>query len=114
MTGGDDPLLEVLTAEAFCPGAGEEMSFVIHHQYPCELSVTIENAEGKTVRRLASRRPTRPEQLLPLGTSLCWNGRLNDGTLAQTGEYRIRVKAYVGNEVYESVSEAFVLMEGQG
>lgn len=111
---GDDPLLEVLTAEAFCPGAGEEMSFVIHHQYPCELSVTIENADGKTVRRLTSRRPTRPEQLLPLGTSLCWNGRLNDGTLAQTGEYRIRVKAYVGNEVYESVSETFLLMEGQG
>ena len=109
-----DPLLEVITAEAFYPDAGEEFSFVIHHQYPCELSVTIEDTEGKTVRRLTSRRPTRPEQLLPLGTSLCWNGRLSDGTLAPVGEYRIRVKAYLGDEVYEAVSDVFLLVEGQG
>jgi len=109
-----DPLLEVITAEAFYPGAGEEFSFVIHHQYPCELSVTIEDALGNTVRRLTSRRPTRPEQLLPLGTSLCWNGRLSDGSLAPVGEYRIRVKAYVGEERYEVLSEPFLLMEGQG
>ena len=109
-----DPLLEIITTDMFYPGAGEEFSFVIHHQYPCELSVTIEDAQGKTVRRLTSRRPTRPEQMLPLGTSLCWNGRLNDGTLAPVGEYRIRVKAYLGDDVYEAVSDVFLLSEGQG
>ena len=76
--------------------------------------MTIEDAQGKTVRRLTSRRPTRPEQMLPLGTSLCWNGRLSDGTLAPVGEYRIRVKAYLGDEVYEAVSDMFLLSEGQG
>lgn len=109
-----DPLLEIITTDMFYPGAGEEFSFVIHHQYPCELSVTIEDAQGKTVRRLTSRRPTRPEQMLPLGTSLCWNGRLSDGTLAPVGEYRIRAKAYLGDEVYEAVSDVFLLSEGQG
>lgn len=107
-----DPELEVLPEASFTPGAWDELAFVVHHRYPCELTITVEDMEGETVRRLISREPTRPEQLQPLGSAYCWNGRLSDGTLAPAGQYRIRVKAYVGNGRYETLSEPFLLLEG--
>jgi hypothetical protein len=109
-----DPLLEILSAESFCPELNQEMNFVVHHQYPCELTVTVEDMNGNTVRRLASRQPSRPEQLLPRGSTLCWDGRTAEGTAAEQGLYRLRVKAYVGEEVYEALSEPFVLLSPHG
>lgn len=104
-----NPLLEILTDDAFTPARWEELTFVVHHQYPCELSVTIEDLDGNTVRRLSSRQPSRPEQMLPLGSTFTWNGRLNSGELASAGAYRIRVTAYVGKERYEALSRSFLL-----
>jgi len=109
-----DPALEILPMERFCPGLWEEMVFVVHHQYPCELTVTIEDLEGNTIRRLASRQATRPEQLQPAGSAFCWNGRTAAGEDALPGEYRIRVKAYVNGETYEQVSDIFELTEPMG
>lgn len=104
-----DPLLEILPDKSFCPSQWEELTFVVHHQYPCEISVTIEDMEGNTVRRLTSRQPSRPEQLLPLGSTFTWNGRMNNGEMAPEGDYRIRVKAYVGQGRYEAVSGPITL-----
>lgn len=87
---------------------------MVQHQFPCELTVTIEDMDGRTVRRLASRQATRPQQLLPRGSSFCWNGRTNSGEPAPEGLYRIRVKAYLGDEVYEELSEPIALLAGQG
>lgn len=109
-----DPLLEILPDDSFCPDTGGELNFVVHHQYPCELTVTIEDMDGNTVRRLSSRQATRPERLLPLGSTFCWNGRQTDGSLAEEGMYRIRVKAYVGSEQYEALSEPVVLLSSHG
>ena len=109
-----NPKLQIFPAESFVPAVGEELSFVVSHQHPCELTVTIEDMTGKTVRRLASRQPSRPEQLLPRGSSFTWSGRLNGGEAAQPGLYRIRVKAYVGDEIYEAVSEPVALAESAG
>ena len=104
-----DPELAVLVGDGFMPDAWEELGFVVQHGYPCELTITVEDVDGETVRRLASREPSRPEQLDPPGSAYCWNGRLNDGTTAPAGQYRIRVKGYVGSERYEAVSEPFEL-----
>ena len=109
-----DPLPDILPDSSFCPGAGEEMSFVVTHRYPCELTVTVQDMEGRTVRRLASRAPSRPEQLSPQGSSFCWNGRDSRGDAAPAGQYRIQVKAYIGDMVYEALSEPFELIEGDG
>lgn len=109
-----DPLLEVLTGGSFCPAQYEEMNLVVHHQYPCELSVVVEDLEGNMVRRLTSRQATRPEQLKPLGSTFCWNGRTAGGDIAPEGLYRVRVTAWVGEEAYEALSEPFLLAEPKG
>ncbi|MGN0761815.1 MAG: CHAT domain-containing protein, partial [Aristaeellaceae bacterium] len=83
-----DPQLSILPGGSFCPGAGEELSLVVTHRYPCELTVTVQDMEGKTVRRLASRAPSRPEQLSPQGSSYCWNGLTSRGEAAPAGQYR--------------------------
>ena len=95
--------------EAFTPSAGEEFTFNILHDYPCEMTVIIEDTDGSTVRRIVSRQATRPEHLRPLGSTYCWTGLLSDGTAAPAGKYRIRATAYIGSESYEIVSEPFEL-----
>lgn len=104
-----DPELAIRAGGAFIPSEGEEMGFIISHVYPCEMTVIIKDEAGKTVRRLASRTPTRPEQLSPRGSSFCWNGRRNNGDMAEPGQYRVHVKAYVGEDVYEAESDWFAL-----
>lgn len=109
-----NPELSIDPAESFVPDVREELTFVVSHRYPCELTVTIEDLDGQTVRRLASRQPSRPEQLCPRGSTFTWNGRLSGGEPAAPGLYRIRVKAYIGDETYETVSEPVALAESAG
>lgn len=106
--------LSLITDTSFCPDAGEELGFVVQHEYPCQLTVTVVDENGKTVRRLASRSPSRPEQLSPRGSSFHWNGLRNNGEAAEAGMYRIRVKAYLGEVVFEAESDAFELISGDG
>lgn len=105
-----DPLLSVATDNFFCPELYQEMNMIIHHEYPCELSVVIEDSAGNVVRRLASRQASRPEQLQPAGSSFCWDGRTAQGEFAPEGQYRAKITAWVGQERYESVSNWFTLM----
>ena len=105
-----DPQLEVLTPAFFAPEEGEELTFRVLHAFPCEITVTIEDMEGKTVRKICSREGSRPEQLVPAGSSFTWDGRLTGGELAGEGLYRIRIKAYVNEEKYEIVSEPIILL----
>lgn len=109
-----DPLLEVIAAESFCPAQYGELNLVVHHQYPCELQVVIEDMAGNVVRRLSSRQATRPQQLKPLGSTFCWNGRQNDGSLASEGFYRARITGWIGDASYETLSSPFLLAASQG
>ena len=109
-----DPALAITPQETFCPSFAEELTFTVAHAFPCELTVTIEDEQGKTVRRLASRQATRPQQLSPRGSSFCWNGRRSSGEMAEAGVYNIRVKAYVGAETYETLYEGVLLLEPVG
>jgi len=105
-----NPELSVSTPAAFCPQNREELTFNVAHSLPCELTVTIIDMEGQTISRLSSRQPSRPEQLDPSGTCFTWNGLHSDGTLAPDGLYRIKVRAYVGTERYEFISEPVFLL----
>lgn len=109
-----DPQLSISPQDSFCPTMGEELGFVVQHRYPCELTVTIEDEAGQTVRRLTSRQASRPQQLLPRGSTFCWNGTTSTGEQAQPGAYSIRVKAYVGQETYETAYAGILLLEPVG
>ena len=105
-----DPLLSVEAPAAFCPDGFEELTFIVRHDVPCELSVTIVDGDGRTVRRLSSRQASRPEMLDPAGTCFTWDGMDGDGVRLPDGEYRILVKAYVGEEKYEFLSGPVMLL----
>ncbi|MBQ3485848.1 MAG: caspase family protein [Clostridia bacterium] len=107
---GGDPQLSLSTPAAFCPGNWEELTFNVLHATPCEMTVTIVDMEGKTVKRLSSRQTSRPEMLNPEGTCFTWDGLRSDGTPAADGLYRIKVRAYVGEERYEFLSEPVFLL----
>ncbi len=105
-----DPAMVIHVMPYFVPEMYQELTFSIDHAFPCEMTITVEDMEGNIIRRLSSREPTRPEQLTPMATSYTWDGRLSDGTMAPEGMYRIRVKAYVGSERYEVISDPVSLM----
>ncbi len=109
-----DPELFVSTPVLFAPEEHEELTFNIHHAFPCEMTITIEDLEGNTVRRITSRDATRPEQMDPMGSSYTWDGRLSNGEFADEGLYYIRVKAYVNGVRYEIVSDPIMLLGVSG
>lgn len=107
-----DPELKVTTAGSFCPEAGEELNIHIRHSIPCELSLTVEDLEGNTIRWLAGGDASRPQEIN--GTTLCWSGLLADGTTALPGMYRLRAKTTIGDTTYEAVSGVFSLTGAVG
>lgn len=109
-----DPALNFQGDAAFCPELDEEYSFAISHSAACSLTVTVENAEGATVARLATRLPSRPQMLTVSGSTFTWNGRNRDGSMAAQGTYRIRVTAWVGEAKYELLSQPFAVVGAQG
>ena len=109
-----DPQLSIAAPAFFAPEDSEELTFNIRHEFPCELTITIEDVEGRMVRRLCARQGSRPEQLDPVGSAFTWDGRLSNGEFAEEGVYFIRVKAYVSGEVYETLSEPVVVLGVSG
>lgn len=104
--------VDILCPEAFWPGDGQEFTFAVLHDYPCELTVTIENEDGRAVYRFPTRQPSRPEQLRPDGSTFTWRGQTGSGAAAPAGRYRIRVRAYAAGSMWEVVSDLFLLAEG--
>lgn len=109
-----DPLLSLSCEDSFCPEMGDELTMVVRHQIPCELTVQIETADGTVVRRLASRQGTRPEQLSPRGSTFTWTGKNARGEICEQGEYWVRVLAYIGEDAYEMLSGPFLLLTPDG
>ena len=107
---GGDPELLVEVPEAFDPSRGEELSFSVAHSLPCEITVLILDGEGKTVRRLVSREPTRPEQLNPSASTYTWSGLTAAGELVPPGTYTLRVTAIVGDERWEADDRTFAII----
>lgn len=108
-----DPDLRFEGDAVFCPASGEEYCFVVRHAFPCELTVTVENENGETVRRLCTRQSTRPERIQPEGSFFCWSGQDANGSTLPPGNYRILISAYVGKEEYTILSPSLVLTEQQ-
>lgn len=109
-----DPELSVTSESSFCPEIGDELTMIVQHTVPCELTVTITTTDGHLVRRLLSRAGTRPEQLNPRGTTVIWNGLDQQGHPAEQGEYLIHIKAYIGEGYYEYTSPPILLLTPAG
>jgi len=106
-----DVALDVRTEPSFIPGRGDELTVRVGHDVPCALTVSVLNAQGKTVRYLAVETPSRPQRLVPEGTTLYWDGRLEDGTSAAPGRYMVCVRTTVGGTDYTVYSPYFTLSE---
>lgn len=106
-----DVALDVSTEPSFIPGRGDELAVRVGHDVPCALTVSVLNAQGKTVRYLAVETPSRPQRLVPEGTTLYWDGRLEDGTSAAPGRYMVCVRTTVGGTDYTVYSPYFTLSE---
>ena len=109
-----DPMLHISVPILFAPEDMEEMTFTVAHDFPVELAITIEDMEGKTVRRICARQGSRPESLEPMGSGFTWDGLNNAGEVAPEGLYRVHVKAYVNGERYEIVSDPVILLGVSG
>ena len=105
-----DPMLSISVPILFAPEDHEEMTFSVMHDFPCELAITIEDMDGKTVRRITARQGSRPEQMEPMGSSFTWDGYKTNGELAKEDLYRVHVKAYVCGEKYEVISDPVILL----
>ena len=103
--------LRAVTGKSFVPALGQEMAILAQHDVPCGLTVSILNEENRLVRRLAFEAPSRPQQLSPAASSFYWDGKTNGGEYAPTGAYTVQVKTYIGETLYTSHSEPFLLEE---
>ena len=111
--GEGDPELAITAVAEFTPDRGGEAVAAVAHSLPCALTVTVEDAEGAVVRRLMTDEPSRPEQQNPTATTVVWNGRLADGTMAPAGEYRLHARTEIGGVRYEAWSAPILLRSGE-
>ena len=106
-----DVSLEAETTAAFLPAAGQELPIVIRHDVPCGLTVNILNDEHRVVRRLSYETPSRPQQLIPSGSTFYWDGRRTSGEMAPPGEYTVQVRTTIGEKTFTVESEPFALLD---
>ncbi|MDD3213143.1 MAG: FlgD immunoglobulin-like domain containing protein, partial [Eubacteriales bacterium] len=102
-----DPALTVEVGGAYTPGSPREMAIFVGHTCPCELSVSIVNESGETVRKLCHRQSTRPLKIC--GSTFYWNGRDQNGDYVAPGTYQVRVTGYLGNRVFTADSGTVVI-----
>lgn len=102
--GDGDPALAVEVSGAYTLGSSREMAIFVGHTCPCELSVSIVNEAGETIRKLCHRQSTRPLKIC--GSTFYWSGRDQSGALVAPGVYHIRVTSYLGNRTFSAESGA--------
>ena len=101
--------VSIETPYAFSPEKGAEAVLLIRHDQPCTLSVSIRDAEGRVVRHLCYSRPSRPQNLLPDGTALVWDGLNDQNAPAPAGIYTVSARAVCSGTVFTAESEPFRL-----
>ena len=104
--------LQVRTAAAFVPAAGQELFILAQHDVPCAMSVSVLDENGRVVRRLAYDQPSRPQQLTPSGSTFYWDGRKADGEWAPPGVYTVQVQVRMERRMFTARSEPFSLESG--
>lgn len=101
--------LNVLTGASFVPELGQELAILVQHDRPCGLTVNILDENGMLVRRLCYDSPSRPQQLIPAGSTFYWDGKTNSGEWAAEGTYTVQVKTRLNSRVVTCESAPFSL-----
>lgn len=95
-----NPVLRIRCGESLDPAQGEELAVYVGHRFPCSLTVTVRDAQGQAVRRLAYKTPSRPLGLGSEASLFYWDGRNAAGELAAAGEYVIEASCTVDGQKY--------------
>ena len=101
-----DPGLSIRCAASFEPHQGEELSVYVGHRFPCSLTITVRDAQGQTVRRLAYKTPSRPLSLGREASLFYWDGKNSAGEIVQAGSYIVEAACTIGEEKYLTTSES--------
>ena len=75
------------------------------HRFPCSLTITVRDAQGQTVRRLAYKTPSRPLSLGREASLFYWDGKNSAGEIVQAGSYIVEAACTIGEEKYLTTSE---------
>jgi len=82
-----------------------ELAVFAKHACPCQLSVSIVDQTGKTVRRLCHRQSTRPLRIVPEGSTFYWDGLDKSGQPVENGQYRVQVTGYMSDQTFTAESQ---------
>jgi len=104
-----DLTLDAQAPAAFAFAEGAELPVFVAHSLPCALSVTVMDSEGKTVKRLSYRSPTRPLNTVPEGSCFYWDGRNASGDPVPAGEYCVLAEGWIGETVCTAQSETITI-----
>lgn len=106
-----NPLLRIRCAQSFSPNAGEELGIYVGYRFPCSLTVTVRDAQGQAVRRLAYQMPSRPLGLESEASLFYWDGKNADGEIVADGAYTIEAACTVGGQKYTASSGEVLLTQ---
>ena len=109
-----DLALGVEVAAQYAVDDPKELAIFVRHAYPCQLSVSILNDLGETVRRLCHRESTRPLRITPEGSTFYWDGLDKDGQPVTPATYRIRVEGVMGEQKDTLESDPILLTPSEG
>ncbi len=103
------PAVSISVADSFTPSTGRELCIFVSHDAPCTLSISIVDAQGKTLHRLCHKQSTRPMQLVPSGSVFYWDGLLKTGEPLTQGTYQVRVQAHTEEDSVTVFSTPFTI-----
>lgn len=90
----DAPELTIRAPGVFSGAGSRELPIDVTLGEPAEITVTVYDAQGSFVRRLASSRLTRPSKSSVL--HLFWDGRDAQGNVVPEGQYTLTAETTVG------------------
>lgn len=106
-----NPRVQIYTPSSYTPENFKELPIFVRHQYPCKLTINILDDQSNIVRRLVDKQPTRPNNMLPQGSSFFWDGANEEGLFLPQGSYKIQVRAHLGKDEFISHSSPFLLFK---
>lgn len=103
----DGARLSIACPERFDIACTGQLPIDVHVDVPAEITVSVFDAQGALVRRLASSQLTRPS----LGglTQLYWDGRDAQGRPVPEGDYTVAAETLVGSARQKAVTDVSVV-----
>lgn len=102
--------IQAMTDTAFQPLYGQELPITIQHNVPCLISLNIVDNKGALVNTIRYKEPSRPQNLLPKGSTFVWNGKDSEGKIAKPGMYSVSISCELPNQTVSFSSKPFELL----